>query len=180
MDQSVCPEVDQMLSIQFAVIRGLQANWKYYVAMWKLRLLNQFSIFDEDEVPPHLRAQRSVDTSRIPEIKKYILDNPDSYTFSALTVSIDTEVQFDPLPGQDQLGMLTVPLNAKFIINDGQHRRAAIIEAIKQRPDLVDETIPVVFFLDVGLEQSQQMFADLNRHAVPPSRSLGILYDIST
>ena len=68
-------------------------------------------------------------------------------------------------------------MNARFIINDGQHRRAAIIEALNQRPDLAYETISVVFFLDIGLERCQQMFADLNRHAIRPSRSLGLLYD---
>jgi DNA sulfur modification protein DndB len=68
-------------------------------------------------------------------------------------------------------------MEAKFIINDGQHRRAAIIEALEQRPELAHETIAVVFFLDIGLERCQQMFADLNRHAIRPSRSLGLLYD---
>jgi DNA sulfur modification protein DndB len=32
-------------------------------------------------------------------------------------------------------------------------------------------------FLDVGLERCQQMFADLNRHAIRPATSLGVLYD---
>ena len=31
--------------------------------------------------------------------------------------------------------------------------------------------------MDIGLKRCQQMFADLNRHAIRPSRSLGILYD---
>ena len=34
-----------------------------------------------------------------------------------------------------------------------------------------------MFFEDVGLKKSQQMFADLNKHAVKPTKSLGILYD---
>ena len=42
---------------------------------------------------------------------------------------------------------------------------------------LADETIAVVFFLDLGLQRCQQMFADLNRYAVRPSRSIGVLYD---
>jgi len=164
-------------TISFPVIRGLQARREYYVAMWTLRMLRQISIFDEDELPPELRAQRSLNKSRIPEIADYILDNPDNYTFSALTVSIDSEVAFEPLAGQDKLGILQVPMDARFIINDGQHRRAAIREALDHRPELAHETIAVVFFLDVGLERSQQMFADLNRHAIRPSRSLGLLYD---
>ena len=68
-------------------------------------------------------------------------------------------------------------MEARFIINDGQHRRASIIDALEQRPELAYETIAVVFFLDIGLERCQQMFADLNRHAIRPSRSLGLLYD---
>jgi DNA sulfur modification protein DndB len=107
----------------------------------------------------------------------YILDNPNSYVFSAITVSIDSQVTFEPLIGEEKLGVLKVPMDAKFIINDGQHRRAAIMSALEQRPELAQETIAVVFFLDVKLERCQQMFADLNRHAIRPSRSIGLLYD---
>lgn len=164
-------------TITFPVIRGLQARREYYVAMWSLRMLRQISIFDEDELPPELRAQRTLNKARIPEIANYIHENPDDYVFSALTVSIDSKVSFESLPGQDKLGILRVPMDARFIINDGQHRRAAIIEALNQRPDLAHETIAVVFFLDIGLERCQQMFADLNRYAIRPSRSLGLLYD---
>ena len=164
-------------TLTFPVIRGLQARREYYVAMWTLRMLRQISIFDEDELPPELRAQRTLNRARIPEISDYILDNPEDYVFSAMTVSIDSQVSFEPLPGQDRLGLLSVPMDARFIINDGQHRRAAIIEALNQRPELAFETIAVVFFLDIGLERCQQMFADLNRHAIRPSRSLGLLYD---
>ena len=42
---------------------------------------------------------------------------------------------------------------------------------------MADETIAVVFFLDIGLKRCQQMFADLNRYAVRPTTSLSILYD---
>jgi DNA sulfur modification protein DndB len=68
-------------------------------------------------------------------------------------------------------------MDARFIINDGQHRRAAIEAAIRERPELGDESIAVVFFVDRGLERCQQLFADLNRYAVRPSRSIGVLYD---
>ncbi len=169
--------MDTQPTLTFPVIRGLQARREYYVAMWSLRMLRQISIFDEDELPPELRAQRTLNKVRIPEIAGYIIDNPDDYVFSALTVSIDSAVSFDALPGQDKLGLLRVPMDARFIINDGQHRRAAIIEALEQRPELGHETIAVVFFLDIGLERCQQMFADLNRYAIRPSRSLGLLYD---
>jgi len=64
-----------------------------------------------------------------------------------------------------------------MLINDGQHRRAAIEEALKQKPELGNEMISVVFFSDKGLKRSQQMFADLNKNAVKPTKSLNLLYD---
>ena len=70
-----------------------------------------------------------------------------------------------------------IDMDAKLIINDGQHRRAAIEEAINENPDIANETISVVFFVDMGLKRCQQMFADLNRYSIRPSKSLGVLYD---
>lgn len=170
-------DIDIGPTLAFLVIRGLRAHREYYVAMWTLPMLRQISILDGDELPRELRAEHTLNRARIPEISDYILDNPDDCAFSAITVSIDSQVSFVPLPGQDKLGQLRVPMDARFIINDGQHRRAAIIEALNQRPELAYESIAVVFFLDIGRERCQQMFADLNRYAIRPSRLLGLLYD---
>jgi DNA sulfur modification protein DndB len=162
-------------------LRGTQSNREYYVAMCPLKLIPRLFLFDEDEIPGEMRAQRQLNRARVPEIARYITENPTEYVFSSLTVSIDGQVKFEALgvPGADgTVGHLTVPMSARFVINDGQHRRAGIEEALKIRPDLGDETISVVFFLDQGLKRCQQMFADLNKHAVRPTKSLGILYDL--
>lgn len=164
----------------FPAIRGIQARHEYYVSMCPMRLIPKLFVFDNDEIGPELRAQRVLNKTRLPEMAHYILDNRESYTFSAITASVDSLVKFEPLVDQGQgknLGLLHIPMSAKFIINDGQHRRAAIEMALRENPELGDETIAVVFFLDVGLERCQQMFADLNRHAIRPSKSLGVLYD---
>lgn len=164
----------------FPSIRGIQAGREYYVSMCPLRLIPRIFLFDEEELKPELRAQRTLNKQRVPEISRYILRNPRGYTFSALTASIDGKVQFEPLGAEEEernMGRLHVPMNARFVINDGQHRRAAIEEALHENPDLGDETISVVFFLDVGLKNCQQMFADLNRFAIRPTTSLGLLYD---
>lgn len=164
----------------FPVIRGVQAKREYYVSMVPVRLLPRLFLFDEEELVPELRAQRQLNTSRVPDLSRYILENSDNYVFSAITVSIDAEVEFNRFTDGrmgNRVGTLHVPLTARFIINDGQHRRAAIERALREKPELGDETIAVVFFLDIGLERCQQMFADLNRYAVRPSKSLGILYD---
>jgi DNA sulfur modification protein DndB len=164
----------------FPAIRGVQAEREYYISMCPLRLLPKIFLFDEEELVPELRAQRTLNKARVPEMARYILDNPGDYTFSAITASVDADVRFEPLGSardEQRVGLLRIPMSARFVINDGQHRRAAIEVAIRERPELADESIAVVFFLDVGLERCQQMFADLNRYAIRPSKSIGVLYD---
>src|SRR3954451_2660824 len=164
----------------FPAIRGIQAGREYFVSMCPLRLIPRIFLFDEDELKPELRAQRVLNKARVPEIAGYLLGNTKGYVFSALTASIDGKVHFEPLGAEEterSVGRLRIPMSAKFVINDGQHRRAGIEAALRENPDLGDETIAVVFFLDVGLKRCQQMFADLNRHAVRPTTSLSILYD---
>jgi DNA sulfur modification protein DndB len=164
----------------FPAIRGVQARREYYVSMCPLRLLPKIFLFDEEELVPELRAQRTLNKGRLPEISRYIIENRENYVFSAITASIDGDVMFEALaPGAEgqRVGLLHIPMAARFIINDGQHRRAAIELALRESPELADESIAVVFFMDKGLERCQQMFADLNRYAIRPSKSLGVLYD---
>lgn len=166
----------------FPAIRGVQASREYYTSMCPLRLIPKIFYFDEAEaeLSPEMRAQRTLNRTRVPEIAAYILSNPQDYAFSAITASIDADVKFEPLGKEadsSRVGLLHVPMDAKFIINDGQHRRAAIETAVRERPELGDESIAVVFFIDRGLERCQQLFADLNRYAVRPSKSIGVLYD---
>lgn len=166
---------------RFPAIRGIQAQREYYVSMCPLRVLPKLFLFDEEELVPELRAQRQLNKARVPDLSRYITENLDNYVFSAITVSVDADVTFEKVAANEnevnRMGVLRIPMSARFIINDGQHRRAAIDMALRERPELGDETIAVVFFLDHGLERCQQMFADLNRYAIRPSKSLGILYD---
>ena len=48
---------------------------------------------------------------------------------------------------------------------------------MQEDESLESETISIVFFGDEGLVRSQQMFTDLNKHAVKTSNSLATLYD---
>lgn len=164
----------------FTALRGIQAGREYYVAMCPLRIIPKIFLFNESEIPAGLRAQRTLNKARIPEMTAYLTKNNQSYVFSSITASIDGDVTFKPIEQEGHLsktGTLVVPMNARFLINDGQHRRAAIERALLERPELGMETISVVFYIDRGLKHSQQMFSDLNKHAVRPTTSLNILYD---
>ena len=162
---------------RFPVVKGLQAGREYFIGMVPLKMILRLFPNDEEYVPPEYRAQRKLNTSRIPEISKYILQNRHDYVFSALAASIDGKFKFIPADLISDLGVLEVSMDARFQINDGQHRKAAIIEALNEDETLGDETISVVFFEDKGLTRSQQIFTDLNKHAVKTSNSISELYD---
>lgn len=162
-------------SYKFSAVKGNQANSDFFICMMPLKLLGKLFIDVDYEVAPEYRAQRKINELRIPEIKRYILDNRNSYVFSALAASIDGEIEFKEF--SKNLGILEISMDSRILINDGQHRKAAILAALEDDESLKDETIPVVLFIDKGLSRSQQMFTDLNKHAVNTSKSLNALYD---
>lgn len=166
------------MKLEFPAMRGLMGKREFFVAMMKLKLVPRlFRFRDWAELPAEQRAQRVIQKSRIPEITQYILDNEDGYLFSSLTASYSCEPNFKPVSGHEDMGVLEIPFEADLMINDGQHRRAAIEEALQMNPALGDETISVVLFPWEDLDRMQQMFSDLNRTARKTSKSLDILYN---
>src|SRR3954467_3213611 len=77
----------------FPAIRGVQAGREYYVTMCPLRLIPRIFLFDEEELPAELRAQRALNKNRLPGLVRYVADNPTSYVFSALTASVDGQME---------------------------------------------------------------------------------------
>jgi DNA sulfur modification protein DndB len=165
---------------RFPAVRAMQAQRAYYVTACPLRLVPEILSFDAPDLPPDLRAQRVLNKARVPQIARYLTSNPTSYVLSAITASIDADVQFESqgkLHDGVRVGELVIPLGARILVNDGQHRRAAIAAALETEPALAHESVPLVLFLDSGLSRSQQIFADLNRHGIRSSTSLNVLYD---
>ncbi|WP_255513647.1 DNA sulfur modification protein DndB [Tychonema sp. LEGE 07203] len=162
-------------------IRGIQAGREYYVSMCPVRFLPKLLPLDGEDLPPQLRGKRALNKARIPQIADYFVDNSGDYTCGAIAAaSIDGDITFEALGNEAQerkIGRLRVPMDAKFVINDGQHRRAAFEMALQENPQLGYETVALILFLDIGLEKSQQMFADLNGFQVPLEASLSLLYN---
>lgn len=123
----VAPRTSEGFEYAFPAIRGIQAGREFYVSMCPMRLIPKIFIFDEDELTPELRAQRVLNKGRLPALAKYILDNPDDYVFSALTASVDGDMNFESAATEGpamRTGQLRIPMDARFLINDGQHRRS--------------------------------------------------------
>ncbi len=165
-------------TMDLAAVRGRMGDRDYYVVMFPLGLVPRYFKFqDWSEMPPELRAQRQLAEKRVPEIARYILDHESDWVFSSLTASVDAEVEFISSDLSADLGILRLPLTAEFLLNDGQHRKAAIQQALTENRMLESQSISVVLFPFEDLQRSQQVFSDLNRTVHKTSRSLDILYD---
>ncbi len=164
----------------FPAIKGTQASRDYFVIMCPLNVLQKLFVFDDNNLlPADHRAQRVLNKNRIPAMSEYIVNNPTEYVFSSLTASIDGDFDFQPYDhdNHQNVGTLSISMDSKLLINDGQHRKFAIQKALESSPELGNETISVVLFIDEKLKRSQQIFSDLNKHAINVSKSIGILYD---
>ena len=117
---------------RFPVVKGIQAGREYYIGMVPLKMISRLFPNEDEFVPPEYRAQRKLNVARIPVISKYILDNRQDYVFSALAASIDGKFSFIPERDNADIGVLEVAMDSRFLINDGQHRKAAILDAYPQ------------------------------------------------
>lgn len=143
-----------------------------------------FTFRDWIELSPEDREQRVLTTKRVPQIAKYITDNEDGYLFASITASYKCNVTFKPMDAavntssEGVIGNLEMDFDsASFVINDGQHRCAAIAQALKLNPALAEESISVLLFPYESRGRVQQMFSDLNRFVAKTSKSLDILFD---
>ena len=167
------------MKITFPAMRGTIGGRTYYSCMMPLRVVpKMFTFRDWAEFSPEEREQRVLNEKRIPHITKYILHNEDGYIFASITASYKCHVDFKPVGKFENIGNVEMDFDeAEFVINDGQHRCSAIAHALKENPDLGDETISILLFEYESRHRMQQMFSDLNRFVVKTSKSLDILYD---
>jgi DNA sulfur modification protein DndB len=156
----------------------------YFTVSMKLKTVPRFFEFQNYKaLEPEERAQRVINKQRIPAIRDYLLENPDSYVFSSITASyqlpagVSEQELFTAFESGSDIGMLNLPMEADLLINDGQHRRAGITAALEEDPTIGEDSISVVLFPFENHDRAQQMFSDLNRTAQPTTKSLNILYD---
>ena len=168
------------MQVTFPAMRGRMGGRAYYATIMALSEIPRFFKFNDwEQVSPELRAQRVLNESRVPLVAKYIVDNEDSYLFSSITASYSAPIHFTSMsPAQPDIGEVQMDLEEmEFVINDGQHRCAAIARALKQNPNLSKDRISVLLFPMENIPRMQQMFSDLNRFAQRSSKSINILYD---
>jgi DNA sulfur modification protein DndB len=167
------------MKVQFPAMKAVIGKRDYYATTMALSEIPRFFKFNDwAQFEPSQRAQRVLNETRVPEVANYILENEDGYIFSSITASFNCEPTFTGMDKEDRIGVLEMEMeNMEFVINDGQHRAAAIARALKENPEIGKERISVLLFPMEDLDRLQQMFSDLNRFAHKTSKSLDILYD---
>jgi DNA sulfur modification protein DndB len=162
----------------FLAIRGSQGSHTYYLTQCPLRLVPRLFLFDEIEVPAALRQIQSLTPARVAALARYLAEEPTGYVLAPLVVVIDCEVTFDPLQSHlPEVGQLRIPLTARIVIQDGQHRRAAIEQVLSESPTLGDDMVPVMMFSDPQLTRAAQLYADLNQPQKRRTQSQRVLHD---
>lgn len=195
-------------------LSGSYQNWIYFQVIFKLEeLVENFG----DDLAPDYRIkttdevdviysrtgignllQRAIDTRRIDPIKRFVLDQPDSYV-NNLTIAIfggtPEWIPFDvPTNSLDSLGLGSevdefikaygvIKLNGDetLFVLDGQHRLRALREAFKENQEIGANKIAVTFITHIddeqGREKTRRLFSIINRHAKPVSLGENILLD---
>lgn len=158
-------------------IKGYQAENEFFSIVCTLNLLCKLFDITNNHISEDFKAQRKLNERRIPEIANYILNNPSNYIFSSITASMDGAYIFTPISDDPSIGLLKLDESSHLLINDGQHRKAAIEKALEIKPELEKEQISIILYIDRDLKSCQQMFSDLNRNAVKVSKSNALLYN---
>ena len=167
------------MEVHVPAMRGKMGSRTYYSCMMPLNAVPQFFKFtDWSGMLPEDREQRVLVEKRIPELASYITENEEDYLFSSITASYKTEPVFEPYATGQNIGTLKLQLGDELIINDGQHRCAGIVRALKNgSEELKHHSLSVLLFPWENTDRVQQMFSDLNRFVQKTSKSLDILYD---
>ena len=164
--------------IRVPAMRGKMGSRTYYSFLMPMSGVPQFFKFTNwAGISPEDREQRVLNEKRIPDLAGYMAENEEDYLFSSITASCKSSPRFEPSSEGANIGVLILQLGDEFIINDGQHRCAGIVQALKDEVPIAQDSISVLLFPWESTARVQQMFTDLNRYVQKTSKSLDILFD---
>ena len=180
----------------FPAIRANMGEGEFFCSVLTFGEAARLIQFVEDvddwsaDTDPESKIQRRLNVPRVErELVPYLLNVPDHF-YSALTVEVRpaiTEgfgftggIPFESVgpsvPGGMSWGQITLDGTETLYTLDGQHRLKSIQLALRVRPDLAREQIPVIFIPFQSPRRSQLLFSDLNRFAKSPSKSISLLF----
>lgn len=180
-------------------VRAKMGDWIYYTCVMSLNDVASRVKYAEDlhkNTELSKLIQRVLEEKRINGIKDYLISDQERFfgslvvavyggnpSWSSLDISGRGDSDFDKLQEHHgaNLGFLSFDGTEKLFALDGQHRLAGIKAAIKEKEEIGNDFITVVFVghknSDEGLRRTRKLFTTLNKHAKPVSKSEIIALD---
>ena len=157
----------------FPALRLHQGEHTYYLIHCPLRLLPRLLLFDELEVPAPIRQAQWLDPAAVARWTRYLSAHQADYLLPPLIVSVDGALRFEPLT-QDHPsnGQLHLALEARLLIRDGQHRRAAIQALLASASALADDTMPLMLIPDPQFSRAIALYRELHPSQVRATTSM--------
>ncbi|MBY5645551.1 DNA sulfur modification protein DndB [Rhizobium leguminosarum] len=183
------------MAIQIPVVKGKTLSTEYWLGSLSFSAISKYVKLPEntdwDDVfggKGGQEAQRKLAKTRVTnEIVPYLLNSDDAF-FSSLALILvpstgkplkeGSDYKFIPIAADGKIGTLEIDESVDMFPADGQHRAAAIINAVKQdRGRMTSQEVPVVLLPYVDKEKLRQHFSDLNLNAKPVSQSMGYAFE---
>jgi DNA sulfur modification protein DndB len=191
--------------IHLACLRGNIGFWTYYSTVIKVKDIvaenRIITVTESQELYTqniNRILQREIKQNRIKAISKYFEENNERF-FSSLIVAIHKgnpkwtdvdlferiKVENSALKEEDisflgsKYGILSLTGNEQIFALDGQHRLKGIRKAYKDKPELADVEIPVIFVIHNhnNVDKTRRLFTVLNKYAEKPRGAELIILD---
>ncbi|MFM6192796.1 MAG: DNA sulfur modification protein DndB [Planktothrix sp.] len=121
---------------------------------------------------------RPLITPHVTEIAKYLIET-DNYILPSFIFNCKTPIKvFTHGSGVMQFGYAVLPSNIELYVTDGQHRIKAIEKAVKEKPELLEDSATVLVVQEDDIEQIHQDFADCAKNKPIPLALLAT-FDVS-
>ncbi|EBC8304268.1 DGQHR domain-containing protein [Salmonella enterica] len=128
------------------------------------------------------RSQRELNSRRASAFADYVVNglNDDSgFIIPPLIGNIEGDIAVEVSPEFPSFGFLIIPMNAKIVLFDGQHRQVGVAEVCQMLCNMHTQTVTVELSENLTLEQRQQFFSDINGNASKPNAAINLAYDRS-
>ncbi|MCG8353742.1 MAG: DNA sulfur modification protein DndB [Chloroflexales bacterium] len=164
----------------FPAIWGHQGKYDYYLIQCSLQLLSRLFLFNEAEIPVNIRQMRTIDEAIIVEWIDYLSSHKNDYTLFPLVAVVDKSVTFEScIKEMPEIGRIQIPMSARLILCDGQHRQAAIKSLLTQNAALGNDTIAVMLIPDPDLDRVVDLYIKCHQRQIQSTRSKRVLHDPS-
>jgi len=154
----------------------------YWVMTWQFGILATSVNFakdlpDYDSLPPAEKLQRDLNTNNIKKhIVPYLLTNENRFFGSMIIEIYKGSPTFEPYD-LENFGWLTLEGDFMLYALDGQHRLAAIKEALAKEPHLSSEMQTIILVKHEETTKTRKLFTHINKNAKPTTTATNILLD---